>query len=63
MKESLLWGGIGILLAIVGAVLITPEVQAAMAHGDTLHLAYGIGVFVAAALTVLIIAPGLLTGE
>jgi hypothetical protein len=61
MDESVIWGGIGLLLAIGGLGIIAPEVL----HELQLHGAgspvvlYGLGVAAAVALTVLVILPSI----
>jgi hypothetical protein len=66
MDESARWGLLGVLLAIVGAVVIAPEVLHVVGGGGedptgTLMLtAYGVGVVVAVAMTALVILPDVL---
>lgn len=57
MNEYLTWGGAGILLAVAGAAIIASEIQAGLATGDTLIVAYGAAVIVAMIVTILIVAP------
>ncbi|MCL9817074.1 hypothetical protein [Natronocalculus amylovorans] len=53
MNDNILWGGIGVLLAVGGAAVIGLE----MTQADPLTQIYGVGVILAALLTVLIVAP------
>ncbi|WP_171006627.1 hypothetical protein [Halalkalirubrum salinum] len=55
MNENAIWGAVGILLAIAGAVVIGLE----MTQSDLLTQLYGVGVILAAIVTVLIVAPSL----
>ena len=57
MNDNILWGGIGILLAVGGAAVIGLE----MTQADPLTQIYGVGVIFAALLTILIIAPSFRT--
>lgn len=64
MDESRLWGGIGILLALVGVALVWHDIVLIFEHGfqDPAAL-YGLGVAVAAVVTALIIGPNLVRGD
>ncbi|MGM0605370.1 MAG: hypothetical protein ACQETB_06820 [Halobacteriota archaeon] len=56
MNDDLVWGGIGVLLAIGGAIVIGLE----MGQSDALTQLYGVAVIAAAVLTVLVVAPSIL---
>lgn len=63
MDESQLWGGIGVLLAVVGFVVIAPELLGTLQHGLLEPtVLYGIGVAVVAVLTLLALVPGVIRG-
>jgi len=55
MDENAIWGGVGVLLAIAGAAVIALE----MTQADLLTQLYGVGVVLAALVTVLIVGPSL----
>ncbi|WP_253737297.1 hypothetical protein [Halohasta salina] len=57
MNEYIKWGGAGIALAVIGAVLIASEIQHGIAAGDPLPVIYGGAVVLAALVTVLTIVP------
>jgi hypothetical protein len=57
MNEYITWGGTGILLALVGAVVIASEIQHGIATGEPLMVIYGSAVVLAALVTILTIAP------
>ncbi|SEO36873.1 hypothetical protein SAMN04487948_10293 [Halogranum amylolyticum] len=59
MNESLVWGGLGVLLAVVGLGIIAPDLLAEFQHGGfgSPMVLYGIGVAAAAVLTILIVVP------
>ncbi|EJN60356.1 hypothetical protein SAMN04487950_2272 [Halogranum rubrum] len=65
MNESVVWGGIGVLLAIGGLGIIAPEfLHELQTHGPGSPIAlYGIGVVVAVLLTILIVVPSVIAGE
>jgi hypothetical protein len=68
MDESRMWGGLGVLLAVVGLVVIAPELTHLVSgetHGlGTVMLAvYGTGVVVAVVVTALVIVPNLRGGS
>jgi hypothetical protein len=61
------WGTLGVLLALVGLVVIAPEVLATLGGGSedplgtALFTTYGVGVVLAVVATVLVIGPELLS--
>ena len=63
MDEARLWGGLGILLALVGLAVIAPDVLGAAAESGLASpmVLYGIGVVVAAVVTVVVIGPSIAT--
>jgi hypothetical protein len=67
MDESATWGLLGVLLAVVGAVVIAPEVLHVVGGGGedptgTLMLTvYGAGVAVAVVVTAVVILPDVLS--
>jgi hypothetical protein len=65
MNESLVWGGIGVLLAVGGFGIIAPEfIHELQLHGMSSPIVlYGISVLAAAVLTVLIVVPSVISGE
>lgn len=65
MNESLVWGGLGVLLAIGGLGIIIPEfLHELQTHGiGSPFVLYGIAVVAAVALTLLIVVPSVISGE
>lgn len=61
MVDTRVWGVIGILLAIVGALIIVPELQHGIAAGNTYVIAYGVAVVAAAVVTSLIVGRGIVS--
>ena len=59
MNEYFVWGGAGMLLAVVGTALIASEIQHGLAVGDPFVVVYGLAVVVATLITVITIAPSL----
>jgi hypothetical protein len=65
MEEGRLWGALGILTAVVGLLVIGPEVLAAVSGGSDdpvgtlLFGIYGAGVVIAVLVTLLVIGPNL----
>ena len=57
MNEYMTWGGIGILLAVVGAAIIASEIQYGLTAGEPLYVVYGVSVVLATLITIVIIAP------
>lgn len=59
MNESVIWGGLGVLLAVVGLGIIAPELLTELQHGGvgSPMVLYGIGVAAAVVLTILIVVP------
>lgn len=55
MNENAIWGAVGVLLAVAGAAVIGLE----MTQSDLLTQVYGVGVILAALITVLIVGPSL----
>ena len=63
MVESRVWGIIGILLVLVGAVIIAPNLLESIAEGDVLRLLYGVAVVVATVVTLLTVGRGVASGS
>jgi len=67
MNESQLWGGAGVLLALLGTVVIVldSEFSEALGHGGLGEpiVLYGIGVAVAALVTLFIVGPSVASGR
>lgn len=67
MDESRIWGGIGLLLALAGAIIIfmDKEFMEALSTMDmnSLILYYGIGVCVAVVLTAIVMVPSMFTSN
>lgn len=63
MNESVIWGGLGVLLAIAGLGIIAPELLAELQHGGfgSPMVLYGIGVAAAVVLTILIVLPSVVS--
>lgn len=59
MVDTRVWGVIGILLALVGAAIIVPELQHGIAVGNTYVMAYGIAAVAAAVITLLVVGSGI----
>jgi hypothetical protein len=64
MEDGRLWGVLGILLAVVGLVVLAPEMLHALGSseggtGTILFGVYGLGVVVAVVVTVAVIGPDL----
>lgn len=59
-----LWGALGILVAVLGVVVIAPDVMTGIAeHGvGSPEVLYGIGVAAAAVITLLIVLPSMIRG-
>lgn len=57
MNEYMTWGGIGILLAVVGTAIIASEIQYGITAGEPLYVAYGVAVVLATLITIAIIVP------
>lgn len=65
MDESLVWGALGVLIAVGGLAIVAPDVMAELQHGGfgSPMVLYGIGVAAAVALTALIIVPSLISSR
>jgi hypothetical protein len=64
MEDGRLWGVLGILLAVVGLVVLAPEMLHVFGSGEggtgaILFGVYGIGVVVAVVVTIVVIGPDL----
>jgi hypothetical protein len=59
MVDTRVWGVVGILLTLVGAVIIAPELLHSIAEGHTYIAAYGVAAVAAAVVTLLIVGRGL----
>ncbi|MFC6724038.1 hypothetical protein ACFQE1_06545 [Halobium palmae] len=63
MDESRLWGGVGVLLAVLGFAVIAPELFEMLGHGLLEPtVLYGIGVAAVAVLTLLALVPSVIRG-
>ncbi|MFB6305238.1 MAG: hypothetical protein ABEH47_08730 [Haloferacaceae archaeon] len=65
MDEKRLWGLLGVLLAVAGVVVIAPEVAHGIGGeglGAMMLTVYGVGVFLAALVTVLVVGPSVVRG-
>jgi hypothetical protein len=67
MEDGRLWGALGVLMAVVGLVVIGPEVLAVVTEsgddpvGTLLFGIYGAGVIIAVLVTLVVIGPNLRT--
>ncbi|MFB6154741.1 MAG: hypothetical protein ABEJ22_02525 [Haloferacaceae archaeon] len=62
MAESRIWALVGLVLVVAAVLLILPETLAALGGGEggIGLVVYGVGVLVAAAVTVAVVLPSLL---
>lgn len=58
MVESRVWGIIGIVLVLAGAVIIAPDLLGSITEGNVLRLLYGVAVMVATVVTLLTVGRG-----
>jgi len=67
MNETQLWGGLGVIVALIGAAVIVldSEFTEALGHGGIGEpmVLYGIGVAIAALVTVLVVGPSVVSGR